>query len=109
MRASAFPARARNMEALKKRRWAQRLTFIAAILCFGAVAVALIGALGAGRGAWHFRVGFTMLQYAAYAGVVGILAALAAIFFAWRGRPRLVLVNLVALLVAGGFVGYLQN
>jgi uncharacterized protein (DUF1499 family) len=97
------------MEALIKRRWAQRLTFIAAILCFGAVAIALIGAIGAGRGAWHFRVGFTMLQYALYAGGAGVVVALVAIFFAWRGRPRLVLVDLLAILVAGAFLAYLGN
>ena len=50
------------VEALKKKRWGSRLTVIAAILCFGAVAAALIGSIGAGRGAWHFRVGFTILQ-----------------------------------------------
>ena len=97
------------MEALRKRHWAQRLTLLAAILCFGAVAAALIGAVGAGREAWHFRIGFKILEYALYAGMAGILVALIAIFFAWRGRPRLVLVNLLALLAAGLFVGYLGN
>lgn len=97
------------MEAMKKRRWAQRLTVLAVILCFGAVAVALIGAIGAGREAWHFRVGFTMLKYALYAGAAGILVGLVAIFFAWRGRPRFVLLNLVAILVAGAFLAFVGN
>ena len=97
------------MEAIRKRKWARRLTILAAVLCFGAVVAALIGSIGAGRGAWHFRVGFKVLEYAFYAGIAGILVALVAIFFAWRGRPRLVLVNLLALLIAGGFVGFLGN
>ena len=97
------------MEALRKRRWAERLTLLAAFLCFGAVAAALVGAIGSGRGAWHFRVGFKFLEYALYAGAAGILVALVAMFFAWRGRPRLVLVNLLALLVAVVFVAYLGN
>ena len=97
------------MEAMKKRRWAERLTVLAVILCFGAVAAALVGSIGAGREAWHFRIGFKILEYALYAGALGLVVALLAIFFAWRGRPRLVLVNLVAILVAGSFVGFLGN
>lgn len=97
------------MEALKKKRWAGRLTVIAAILCFGAVAVALVGALGSARGAWHFRLGFKLLEYALYAGAAGILIGLIAVYFAWRVRPRLVMVNALAILVAGGFVGFVGN
>ena len=97
------------MEALKKKRWGGRLTLIAAILCFGAVAVALIAALGSARGAWDFRLGFKLLEYALYAGVAGIFIALIAIFFVRRVKPRLVMVNLLAIVVAGAFVGYLGN
>ena len=97
------------MEALKKKRWAGRLTLLAAILCFGAVVVALIAALGSARGAWHFRLGFKLLEYALYAGAAGILVALIAAYFARRVKPRLVMVNLIAILVAGAFVGFLGN
>ena len=97
------------MEALKKKRWAGRLTIIAAILCFGAVAAALIAALGSGRGAWEFRIGFKILEYALYASVLGIVIALIAAYMARRVRPRLVLTNIIAILVAGIFVGYLGN
>lgn len=97
------------MEALRKKSWASRLSVLAAILCFGAVAAAAVGALGAGRGAWDFRVGFKALEYAFYAGIAGIVIALIAIFFARRVRPKLVLLNILAILVAGAFVGYLGN
>ena len=97
------------VEALKKKRWASRLTVIAAILCFGGVVVALIGAMGSGRGAWDFRMGFTMLQYSLYAAVLGIVIALIAVFFARRVRPRLIMVNLLAIVVAGIFVGFVGN
>jgi uncharacterized protein (DUF1499 family) len=97
------------VEALRKKSWASRLTLIAAILCFGAVVVALVAAIGSGRGAWDFRVGFKVLEYALYAGVAGIVIALAAIFFARRVRPRLVLLNIFAIIVAGAFVLYLGN
>ena len=97
------------VEAMKKRRWAGRLTLIAAILCFGSVAVALIASLGAGRGAWHFSAGFMVLQYALFAAAVGIVVALVAAFVARRASPRLVLLNLAAFLVAGAFVAFLGS
>jgi uncharacterized protein (DUF1499 family) len=97
------------VEAMKKRRWAGRLTAIAAILCFGSVAAALIASIGAGRGAWHFSIGFTILFYAFFAAVLGIVIAVAAAFIARRAKPRLVLLNLLAILVAVIFAGYLIN
>ena len=97
------------VEAMKKRRWAGRLSMIAAILCFGSVALALIAAIGAGRGMWHFSVGFTILFYTFFAAVVGIIVALVAIFVARRAKPRLVFLNVAALVVAGLFAGYLLN
>lgn len=96
-------------EAMKKRRWAGRLTLIAAIVGFGSVLAALIGAVGAGRGAWHFGVGFTILRYAFFAAIIGIVAALAAIVVGRRAAPRLILVNLAVILVAGGFVAFVAN
>ena len=97
------------VEAIKIRRWSGRLTLVAAILCFGAVALALIGAVGSGQGAWDFRLGFTLLQYAVYAAVLGVVIAIVAAFLARRAKPRLVLVNLVAILVAGGFLAFVGN
>ena len=97
------------VEALKKKRWGVRLTVVAAILCFGAVAAALIASIGAGRGAWDFRLGFTVLQYALYAAGLGIVIAILAAVIVRRVRPRLVLMNLLALIVAASFVLYLGN
>ncbi len=97
------------MEALRRKSWANRLSLFAAILCFGAVAAALVAALGSGRAGWDFRAAFKVLEYALYAAAAGIVVALAAIFFARRVRPRLVLLNLLAILVAGAFVGFLGN
>ncbi|HWT13545.1 MAG TPA: DUF1499 domain-containing protein [Allosphingosinicella sp.] len=97
------------MEALRKRRWAGRLTGLAAILCFGAVAVALLAAIGTGRGAWDYRAGLSLLRYAFFAGIAGLLLAIVAAFVARRAKPRLVLINLVALCVAAVFVGFVAN
>lgn len=97
------------MEALKKRRWAARITWLAAILCFGAVIAALVGAVGSGREAWHFRVGFKILEYAFYAAAVGAVAALIALFLAWRLRSRLGLVAILALVTALAFLAYVGN
>ena len=97
------------VEAMKKRRWAKRLTWIAALFCFGAVAAALIAAVGAGQGTWHFRAGLSALRYAFYAGAAGIVLAIVAMILARRIQPRLALVNLVSLLVALGFVLFVGN
>ena len=97
------------VEAIKKRRWSGRLTVAAVILCFGSVAMALIGAVGTGQGAWDFRLGFTLLQYAVYAGALGVAIAIVAAFLARRARPKLVLFNLAAILVAGGFLAFVGN
>jgi hypothetical protein len=97
------------VEALKKKRWGGRLTVLAAILCFGAVAAAVLAAVGSGNGMWHFRIGFMILRYAGYAAILGIVLAVIAIFLVRRVRPRLMLINLLAIVVAGAFVGFAGN
>jgi hypothetical protein len=78
-------------------------------LCFGSVAVALIASIGAGQGAWHFTTGFTVLTGAFFAAIAGILLALVAVLIGRRAAPRLVMLNLAAILVAGAFVAFLGN
>ena len=97
------------VEALKKRRWAGRATWPAILLCFGSVAAALIAALGTGRGWWDYRAGLSLLRYALFAGIAGVVLALVGTIAAWRVKPRLALFNLVALVVGGAFVAYVGN
>ena len=97
------------VEALRKRRWAGRLTAVAAILCFGSVAVALIAAIGTGRGAWDYRSGLSLLRYAFFAGIFGVVIAIVAAFVARRAKPKLALVNVLAIIVAGAFVAFVAN
>lgn len=97
------------VEAFKKRRWGGRLTVAAAILCFGSVAMSLIGAIGTGQGVWDFRLGLTLLTYAFFAAALGVLIAIVAAFVARRAKPRLVLVNLAGILVAGAFLAFVGN
>ncbi|WP_129792998.1 DUF1499 domain-containing protein [Sphingosinicella sp. CPCC 101087] len=97
------------VEAMKKRRWAGRLSIAAAILGLGSVAAAAIAAFGAGGGAWHFGVGFSVLRYAFFAAIAGIVLALVAIFIARSAAPKLILLNLAVILVAGAFVAFLGN
>jgi uncharacterized protein (DUF1499 family) len=86
------------------------LTRVAVVLGVGSVAIALLTSIASGQGLWHFSVGFTVLRYAFYAAVAGALLALVAIVMARRARrPALMLPNLVALVVALGFVLYLGN
>ena len=97
------------VEALRKKTWAVRLSGAAALLCFGSVAVALIAAVGTGRGAWDYRTGLSVLRYAFFAGIAGLLVAIVAIFVARRVRPRLVILNMAAIIVAGAFVAFVGN
>lgn len=97
-------------DALRRRVWAERLSWIALALSVGAVAAALIAATGSGQGAWHFRSGFMVLRYALFAAAAGILLALIALFLARRGaRPAVRWTALIGLLVGLAFVLYLGN
>lgn len=97
------------MEALRKRLWASRFTGLAAFLCFGSVAVALVAAVGTGREVWDYRTGLSLLRYAFFAGALGVVVALVAALVARRAEPRLALLSLLALLVAGAFVAFVAN
>jgi uncharacterized protein (DUF1499 family) len=89
--------------------WARKLTWLALALSVGGLAAALIAAVGSGQGAWHFRIGFTILRYAFYAAVAGGLLAIVAWIGGRRSGARLGRYNLLALLVAVGFVAYLGS
>ena len=90
--------------------WAGRLAWLGLALSLGAVAAALMGAIGSGQGAWHFRTGFTVLRYAFFAAIAGGLAAVAAILLI-KERPgvRRRWAIVLALLFGFGFAGYLGN
>ena len=94
-------------DAFRKRIWASRLTKLALFLCLGSVAAALVAAVGSGQGWWHFRSGFDVLRYAFYAAAAGIVVAIVALIAARRSRSRLLLANVVALVVALGFLAFL--
>ena len=92
----------------EKRVWAGRLTALAALLAFGSVLLALVLALGAGQGWWHFRVGLMPLRYIFYAAAAGGVVALIALFLG-RKSGRLISANLLALIAAVGFLLYLGS
>jgi hypothetical protein len=92
-------------DVIKRRAAAGRLTLLAALLCFGSVLFALVMAIGAGQEWWHFRTGLTTLRYAFYAASSGAALALVALFVG-RRVGKLLLVNLLALVVAVGFLLY---
>jgi hypothetical protein len=96
-------------EPLRRRIWAERLTWIALALSIGAVIVALIAALGTGQGAWHYRTAFTILRLTFYAAVAGGLTAIIAFFLARRFSGKLQLRNLLAFGIALLFAAYLGN
>ncbi len=53
-----------------------------------AALVALFAGLGSRWGLWHFRTGFSMLQWAAYGGILAILLGAGAMFHARPGEAR---------------------
>lgn len=97
-------------EALRRRRLAGRITTAALVLSIGAVLAALIAAVGSGQGAWHFRTGFSILQYSLIAAAFGALLAVAGLVAArGGGMHRLTWRNIVALVVGLAFVLYLGS
>jgi uncharacterized protein (DUF1499 family) len=90
--------------------WAGRLAWLGLALSVGAVLAALIGAVGSGQEAWHFRVGFAFLRYSFFAAIAGGLLAVASILLMRdRPGPRRLWAILLALLFGFGFAAYLGN
>lgn len=90
------------------RDWTRLITTAAVALGVGAVAAALVAAIGSAMEIWSFRTGLTALRYLFFAAAAGALLGLIGLVMA-RRRARLMLANLVALVVALGFVLYLGN
>lgn len=90
------------------RDWTRLVTRAAVMLGVGAVAAALIAAIGSGTGLWGFRAGLSALRYLFFAAAAGALLGLIGLVMA-RRRAKLMLANLLALVVALGFVLYLGN
>ena len=96
-------------EARRNGGWARKLTWLALALSAGGLLAALIAAVGSGQEYWHFRVGFTILRYAFYAAIAGGLLAIIAWIAGRRAGPDLGRYNLLAFVIALGFVGYLGS
>jgi hypothetical protein len=94
--------------ASSNRDWTRLVTRAAVLLGVGAVVAALVAAIGSGTGMWGFRAGLTALRYLFFAAAAGALLGLIGLVMA-RRRARLMLANLLALVVALGFVLYLGN
>ncbi|MEA3053573.1 MAG: hypothetical protein QOG72_2476 [Sphingomonadales bacterium] len=88
--------------------WTKLITRAAVVLGIGAVLAAVVAAIGSGTGLWSFRVGLTSLRYLFFAAAAGAVLGLIGLFMA-RRRGKLMLANLVAVVVALGFVLYLGN
>jgi hypothetical protein len=91
-----------------KRDWTRLVTRAALVLGLGAVLAALVAALGSAMGMWGFGTGLKALRYLFFAAAAGALLGLIGLVMA-RRRAKLMLANLLALVVALGFVLYLGN
>ena len=90
----------------KQRRavWLARLTLLLGIV---SVAVALIGALGAGADWWPKLAGLGAMKYAFYIGVAAVLIGIITLIFHFRAGGRVVLAVLAGLVLGGGYTGYI--
>ena len=91
-----------------KRDWTRLVTGAALVLGVGSVAAALVAAVGSAADMWSFRAGLGALRYLFYAAIAGALLGLIGLILA-RRRARPMLANLLALVVALGFVLYLGS
>ncbi len=91
-----------------KRDWTRLVTWAALLLAVGAVVAALVAAIGSATEIWGFRPALQSLRYFFWAAVAGAGLGLVGLILA-RRRAKLLLANLVALVVALGFVLYLGN
>lgn len=89
--------------------WARRLSWMALALSFGALAGALVAALGTGAGWWAYGAGLGALRYALIAAVAGGLLAIVAWIVARRTGARTGWINAISLAMAVLFVGYLGS
>lgn len=87
----------------------QRLSGVAALLAIGGLLAALIAGVGSGAGAWPFGTGFTVLRYAFFAAVAGGVLALLAMILSQRRRNGFGWLNVVSLIAALLFSGFLLN
>lgn len=78
---------------------------IGAVAVFAALLLLLAGPLGSQWGWWHFRTGFTLLRYGAYALVAtSLFTLLAALAIPSPGRRRSVMLALLLAIIALGVV-----
>jgi hypothetical protein len=88
--------------------WPRWITIAALLFGVGGALAAVIAAVGAGSGAWHFRGAFTVLRYAFFAAIAGAVLGLVGLIAARRVRKaRLMLPNLIAIVAALAFVLFL--
>lgn len=91
-----------------KRDWTRLVTRAAVVLGIGAVVAASIAAAGSAMELWSFGTGLKALRYLFFAAAAGAVLGLIGLVMA-RRRAKLMLANLLALVVALGFVLYLGN
>ena len=76
--------------------WALWLSRIALVLAVGAVAAALVAALGTGAGTWSFRTGLAVLPFALFAAIGGAVLAIVAFLLGRNTGVRTGAMNAIA-------------
>jgi uncharacterized protein (DUF1499 family) len=90
---------ARSMRSAAVSRWVVLLSIVSAV-------AAMLSGFGTRAGWWHFRTGFQILTWAAYAGLGAAMLGCAVVLLAWRTRQRgAAVLGLIAILVGLTSVG----
>lgn len=93
----------------KKHHWSIWLSRFALFLGILTVGIALIGAVGAGERWWSQGAGLQALTVAFGLAVMVIIFSLLVLFYYRKEGARIFLAGTAALLLAGGYVGYIAT
>ena len=87
----------------------RRLALLALVLAAAAVLLGVGAAVGSGAGLWSFRPAFTALRWAFFGAAAGGVLALIALVWGLFARAGTLVISAVALVLAGGYCGYLAS
>ncbi|WP_164116569.1 DUF1499 domain-containing protein [Sphingorhabdus sp. Alg239-R122] len=94
-------------DAPRKLHWSIWLSRLTLLLGIATVATALISAIGAGNGQWSKLDGVAGMRYAFFIGIAALLIGLYTVLRYLKAGARIILVALLGMILAGGYVGYI--
>ncbi|MEO1045210.1 MAG: DUF1499 domain-containing protein [Pseudomonadota bacterium] len=96
-----------NRDDVPRWHWSVAMALTALVLGVLTLAIALVGAIGAGQQWWGQDAGMQSLTGAFFLGLITMVLALGILFYYRKQGQPLVLFSVLALLLAGGYVAYI--